>query len=165
MDTFDTIKKRQSIRRFLPEPIPRGDLEGLIEAARLAPSAHNTQPWEFVIVRKEETKEQLAAVAENGAFMANAPAVIVVCCRRTDHALEDGCAAVENMLLAATSKGIGSCWIAGAGKPYAEEVKQIIKTPGHQQLIALIALGYAAEQPTLRPSKRLLDDLLHWETF
>ena len=146
--------------------MPREAIEALVDAARLAPTANNAQPWEFVVVTREETREKIAALAENGAFIGNAPVCIAVFCRETDHSLEDGCAAVENILIAATALGLGTCWVGGAGARYADDVARLLKARGHHRLIALVAVGTStAEETTLRPPKRLLADVLHWEVL
>ena len=165
MDALEALKNRRSVRRYLPRKVPRSDIEALIEAARFAPSADNAQPWEFVVVTAQKTREQIAALGDNAAFLENAPACVAVFCRHTEHSIEDGCAAVQSILIAATARGLGSCWIAGAGMEYAPQVAKLLKARGHHHLIALVALGFAAGESTLRPAKRLPGDVCHWESF
>jgi nitroreductase len=165
MDVFDAIRGRRSVRRFLSKAVPRSDIEAIIDAARHAPTAHNAQPWEFVVVTAQELRDEIAARCPYGAFLSNAPVCIAVFCRGTDHSLEDGCAATQNILLAATGLGLGSCWVAGAGTGHAAEVARLLKARGIHHLVALIGLGYAAEESTLRPAKRMLGDVIHWENF
>ncbi len=165
MDAIEAIKRRRSVRRFLPRQLKRHVVEALVDAARLAPTADNAQPWEFVAVTRPESRERIAALSPNTAFVGNAPLCIAVFCRETDHSLEDGCAAVQNILIAATAQGLASCWIAGAGMPYAAEIGTLLKARGHHHLVALVALGHAAEDLGMRPPKRLLEDVLHWESY
>jgi nitroreductase len=165
VDALEAIKRRCSVRRFLPRPVARDDIRALVDAARLAPTADNAQPWEFVAVTRPELRKQIAALGSNAGFAGSAPVVIAVFCRATDHCVEDGCAAVENLLIAATARGLGSCWITGEGARYAGDVARLLRARGHQRLIALVAVGYAAESAHLRPTKRLLDDVLYWEGF
>lgn len=165
MDALKAITARRSVRRFLSDKVPRNDLETLVEAGRMAPTANNSQPWEFVIVQSPEKRQAIAELTDYGGFLENAPVIMVVTCRQTDYSLEDGCAAVENILIAATARGLGSCWVAGARKPYADKVLSLVKAPGNQTLIALVGIGYAAEDMELRPSKRMKMDVTHWETF
>ena len=78
--------------------------------------------------------------------------------------LEDGCAATQNMLVAAHAHGLGACWVAGDKKPYAETVLQeVVKAPKGYQLVSLVSVGYVVKVPD--PSKRKLADVLHWEQF
>jgi nitroreductase len=163
MDVFDAIKARRSCRRFLPRAVARADIEAVVDAARYAPSANNAQPWEFVVVADQAMREELAAVCEEGAFLGNAPAVVAIFCRACDHALEAGAAACQTLLLAATARGLASCWVAGAGTGGTAAIEKLLGARGNQQSVALVALGYGEEETELRPSRRLLSDVLHWE--
>jgi len=135
----------------------------LIDCARLAPTAINIQPWEFVVVTSPETLRKIAEVTDHGRFIADAPACVVVLCRETKYFLEDGSAATENTLLAAHALGLGACWVAGDKKPYAGQICRLIGAPDGYRLISLIPVGYPAEQPDT--SKRPLADVLHWERY
>lgn len=163
MDLFDAIRRRRSIRRFRPDPVPQALLEQIVDAGRLAPTAHNDQPWEFVVVTSPGTRRQIAEITDYGKFIADAPACVVVLSRPTRHAVEDGSAATANMLLAATGLGLGSCWVAGYTKAYAAKIAALCGAPGDLVLISMIAIGYPDESPA--PSKRSLDDVLHWEVL
>ena len=164
MDTMTAIKARCSIRKFSPQPVTRAQLEALVGAGRLAPTARNVQPWEFVAVTTRPALTQLANLTDTGGFIATAAACLAVFCKDTKYYLEDGCAATENILLAATAQGFGACWVAGDKKPYAAAVARSLGAPADCRLVSLIALGYpaGAAQP---PPKRALSGLLHWEKF
>jgi len=141
-------------------------LESIVNAGRFAATARNVQPWEFVVITKKDTLEKISAFAENGRFIASAAAGIAVFCKETKYYLEDGCAATENILLAATSYGVGSCWIAGDKKPYAQQVNQLLHASSELKLISLIALGYPEQKDALpQVPKRPLEGLIHWERF
>jgi len=157
------LTTRRSVRKYKPDPIPREVLEQIVDAGRLAPTARNIQPWEFVVVTEAARRKRLADLTEYGKFIADAPACIVVLCRDTKYFLEDGSAATTNILNAAAAHGLGSCWVAGDKKPYAADIVAACGAPPEMKLIALIALGYAAEIPS--PSKRPLNEVLHWERF
>ncbi|MDH5174681.1 MAG: nitroreductase family protein, partial [Elusimicrobiota bacterium] len=79
------------------------------------------------------------------------------------HYLEDGCAASENILLAAHAHGLGACWVAGDKKSYAKKVRQLLGVPQEFKLITLIPLGCSEQDP--KPAKRKLKDVLHWEKY
>ena len=164
MEALECIKTRRSVRSFLPDPISRETLTAIVDAGRLAATARNVQPWEFVVVTDAGMRKKLAEILEYGKFIAHAPACIVVLSEDTKYYLEDGCAATENILLAAHGLGVGSCWVAGDKKPYADEVRDMIGALKGFKLVATIALGKSKEAPK-SPSKRTLEDVTHWEKF
>ena len=173
MDVFETIKRRRSIRAFKNIDVPKETIEKLIDAARWAPSAGNIQPWEFIIVRNPEIKRKLAEAALNQTFIEEAPVVIVVCadCERSSrgygsrgatlYCIQDTAAAIQNIHLAATALGLGTCWI---GAFREEPVKKLLKIPDGVRPVAIIPVGYPAEQPSPRP-RRPLNEIVHYEIF
>ncbi|MBN2412137.1 nitroreductase family protein [candidate division KSB1 bacterium] len=164
MDLFDAINTRTCVRKYQDRSVPKDVLEKLVDAGRRAPSAHNKQPWEFVIITNDETKSNIAALTDYGQFIQNAPACIVVFCEDTKYYLEDGCATVENILLAATGLGLGACWVAGDKKGYAQNVNIMLKVPDRYKLIALIPVGYRLDRQGAK-NKRPLEQVIHWEKF
>lgn len=163
MPAYENVLNRRSVRSYTNEPVPRPMLEKILDAGRLAPTARNEQPWEFVCVTATDRRRQLAALTDHGKFIADAPGCIVVLCRDTKYYLEDGCAATTQMMIAAQALGLGTCWIAGDKKPYAPQVVALCGAPADLRLVSLITVGYAAEEPA--PSKRALADLVHWESY
>lgn len=164
MDAMDAIKQRRSVRDYEPRTISGEILEDIIDAARLAPSANNIQPWEFVVITKKEALKKIASLTDYGSFIANAAACIIVCCNNTKYYLEDGSAATENALLAAKAHGVGSCWVAGDKKAYTENIKKFLDIPEDLKVVSIVSLGYAKEEPEPH-QKRKLKDILHWERF
>jgi len=166
MDAIEALKKRRSVREFTDKPIPKGILEDLVDAARLAPTARNVQPWEFIVVTERSTLIKLGEIAETGRFIAQAASCIVVFCSDTKYYLEDGCAATGNILVAAAAHGIGSCWVAGDKKPYCQTICDLLKAPQGFKLVSLIALGYPKSKDVFKVAeKRSIKELLHWERF
>jgi len=166
MDVIEVIKKRRSIRVYKDKSIPKDTLEKIVDAARFAPTARGVQPWEFIVITDRGTLKKLGEIAENGRFLAQAGACIAVFCSDTKYYLEDGCAATENILLAAASLGIGSCWVAGDKKPYCQEVSDLLNFPATFKLVSLIALGYPESEKSFRiVDKRSLKEVIHWEKF
>lgn len=164
MDFFKAIEERRSSRKFNGEPVPRAHLEVIADAGRRAPTARNEQPWEFVAVTDPARMKELAGLAENGKFIAAAGACLAVLCRPSKYYLEDGCAATENILLAATALGHQTCWVAGDKKPYAPAVCRLLGAPDGLLLVSLVAIG-RAEPAGGRAPKRALNEVLHWEKF
>ncbi|NQU09296.1 nitroreductase family protein [bacterium] len=164
MDALHTLKTRRSVRSYQPDPVPPEVVDDIVDCGRLAATGRNVQPWEFVVVTAASTRQRLAELIENGRHIAAAPVCVVVFCKETKYFLEDGSAAIQNILVAARAHGLGGCWVAGDKKPYAPQVAQMLGVPAGFKLIGLVALGYAAEEPGL-PPKRPLFEVLHRETF
>jgi len=164
MDALETLKTRRSVRAYRPDPVAPAVVDDIVDCGRLAATARNLQPWEFVVVTDAVTRHRLADLIETGRFIAEAPVCIVVFCRETKYWLEDGCAALQNLLVAARAHGLGACWVAGEKKPYVGQVADLLGAPAGQKLIGLVALGYAAEHPAL-PPKRPLAEVLHREKW
>jgi nitroreductase len=164
MDALEAIRQRRSVRSFRREPVGREVLEQLVDCGRLAPTAMATEPWEFVVVTDEEMRKRIADTTDYGRFIADAPACVAVFCKDTKYCLEDGCAATENILVAAAALGLGSCWVAGDKKGYADEIRQMLSVPKGYRLVSLLPVGYPAEAGGA-VEKRPLEEVLHWEQF
>ena len=164
MRVKEALKKRRSIRIFDSKLIPPNLIEELIDCARLAPTARNIQPWEFVVITKKETLQKLGSLADTGKFIADSVSCIAVFCQDTKYYLEDGCAATENILIAAEDSGLATCWVAGDKKPYCDKVKELLGVPQNYKLVSLIPLGYS-KGASLMPAKKPLKGVLHWEHF
>lgn len=164
MDAMEAITSRRSVRSFAGTPLSRATIERIADAGRLAPTARNIQPWQFVAVTDGRTRRALAALATTGPFIAEAPVCIAVFCADTKYWLEDGCAATENIIIAARAHGLGHCWVAGDKKPYAGRVAELLGAPAGYRLVSLIAVGHPAAEPA-PPPKKPLSEVLHWEGF
>ena len=164
METFAAITQRASIREYEDKPIQRDVLEKLVDAGRRAPSARHVEPWIFIAVTQKEILEKLGQLAPNGPFLARAAAGIIVFCEETKYYLEDGCAATENILLAAADLGLGACWVAGDKKDYVVQVAKLCNVPGPYKLVSMIALGWPKQ---LSPQKKYkdLEQVLYWEKY
>jgi nitroreductase len=163
MDAIEVLKTRRSVRAYTSQPVPRKIIEDLVDCGRLAATAINIQPWEFVVVTDRKVLRSIAQTTDHGKFIADAPLCVLVLCRDTKYYLEDGSAATENILLAARAHGLGSCWVAGDKKPYASKICHLVGAPQGYKLVSLIPIGYPAESP--EKTKRLLSDVLHWEMY
>lgn len=164
MDAMEAITGRHSVRSFTGIPVPRATVERIVDAGRLAPTARNVQPWHFIAVTNAETRRALAALAVTGPCIADAPLCIAVFCAETKYWLEDGCAATENIIIAARAHGLAHCWVAGDKKPYAVQVAELLGAPPGQRLVSLVAIGRAKSAP-VPPPKKSLAEVLHWEKF
>jgi nitroreductase len=161
MDTLDALAKRRSVRKFTGEPIPKPDILRIVDAGRLAATGSNKQPWDFIVITDSGVITRLAAC---GPFMKKAAAIIaVVMDPGSRWWVEDGSAAIENMLIAATALGYGTCWVEGDALPLETEFKSFLGIPEDKRLLALIPVGVPAEWP--QKEKKPLEAVLHWEKF
>lgn len=164
MELTDIIKARRSIRKYQAKPVPGAVVDDILDCARLAPTAINIQPWLIGCVTDKTLLERLAGLADHGRFIKNAAACFVVFCERGQkYYLEDGCAATMNVITAAAAKGIGTCWVAGDKKEYAEAARRLLNVPEQYTLVSLIPAGYPDEAP--RKEKKKLDDVTFRDTF
>ena len=166
MDLMQAIRTRRSIRSFLDKSVEEEKLLAVLEAGRLAPSARNMQDWRFIVVRDAATRQRLAKVARDQQFVGQAPVVIAACgtsdlvmtCGQPAYAI-DVAIAVDHMTLAAASLDLGTCWI---GAFYEDKVKEILGVPQEIRVVALLPLGYPAQDTGPRPRKTL-DEVVAWE--
>jgi len=162
---FEIVEKRRAIRRYKKYDIPDEDLKKILEAARLAPSADNSQPWRFIVVKDQKTKKLLARPSTQ-TFIANANVIVAVlgdpsvsCCPTAQTWItRDPMIATEHLVLAATALGYGTCWIANyesRPREWVDEVKRKLKIPENIQVVVLVAIGVPDEKPPPRPRKNL----------
>jgi nitroreductase len=163
MDAIEALKTRRCIRVYTDQSVPRETIEDIIDCGRLAATARNDQPWEFVVVTDPKRRRSIAEKTDFGRFIAKAPVCVVVLCKDTEYYLEDGSCASHNILVAARAHGLGACWVAGDKKRYADEIRKEVGAPGGYKLVSMIAIGHPAEQPQV--PKRTLHEVIHWEKF
>ena len=165
METSDSISVRVSVREYKPGPVKRDLLEALVDAGRRAPTARAVEPWEFVVVTDKTVLSKLGGIAApHGSFIKDAASCIALYCKDTKYYLEDGCAATENILLAAVDIGLGACWVAGDKKPYVNEVSKLLEVPPDMKLVSLIPIGWPKDK-IAQKKKRSLKEVIHWEKF
>jgi len=151
MDTLDAIMQRRSVRKYSPSPIPEQDLKKILEAGRQAPSAANRQPWHFIVVRDEAQKKRLAEACSGQTWMADAGAIIAGLGKPqvSDkwHPV-DVAIAMQNMILAATALGYGTCWVGAFDEA---QVKAVLGLPDDLRVVALTPVGKPLDKPDRRP--------------
>jgi nitroreductase len=159
---MDLVRSRRSIRRFLPGPVESDKLEACLEAARLAPSAHNAQPWRFLVVDDPGLKDELGRAAFSGIygmsrFAAQAPVIVVILARKdlvahhlgrqiqktAFHLIDIGIAG-EHFILQAEELGLSTCWM-GWFSP--RKARRVLKVPRKYKIVAFVPVGYAASRP------------------
>jgi len=147
VDVFEAIQKRRSVRAYLPDPVPRDILEKILEAGRLAPSASHIQPWHFIVVTDQQKRRKLGGIFAK--FLSQTSTVIVGCGDRKASSkwhIVDTTIALQNMVLAATAEGLGTCWVGSFDEG---QVKKILKIPENFSVIALLAVGCPREKRDL----------------
>ena len=161
MDAFEAIRKRRSVRKYTGDPIPRQDLETVVDAGRLAATGSNQQPWDFIVVTDRAMIDRLKIAAQ---WMDKAGAIIAVVMDPSSRWwVEDGSAAVENMLIVATAMGYGSCWLEGYTLRHEDELKALLGIPAGKRLFTLVPLGVPVAWPV--KDKKPLDAVLYWEQY
>jgi nitroreductase len=168
MEIIEAIKTRRSVRTFKPEPVSLDTVKRLIEAASWAPSACNIQGWRFIIINEPKLKEEI--VDQGGAvIIKSAPTgILVVYDNRTANLeyqdyIQSGAAAVQNLLLAAHSFGLGSCWVCHL--PPKKKLRKILKIPNNFSPLAYILLGYKEKEPIEVSRKHPLNSLISYNIF
>ncbi len=167
-DFLNVINSRRSIRNFTPEPVAKDLIAKIIETAVKAPSACNLQGWQFIVVDSEEIKQKL--VDHGGSIIIkNAPiGILVLYNNRTEDTeycdfIQSAAAGIENLVLAATYYGLGSCWLCHL--PTKKQLRKIFFIPSHFDPIAYVLLGHKQREPVEMPRKYKVDDLVGYNKF
>jgi nitroreductase len=171
MSVLDIIRKRRSVRVYKNDPIPEESLLRIFEAARLAPSGKNLQPWRFIVVQDHGLKKKLAKASNAQDFIADAPLILVACgfpeeCYRSLGRYMkswpvDVTIALEHLILQAQEEGLGTCWI---GSFEEDEVKSLLAVPEHVKVLALTPLGYPGEIPEFR-GRKSIEEIVSYDSF
>ena len=174
------IRNRKSVRNFLDKPVEREKVLTCIEAARLAPSAENVQPWRFIVIDDPHLKEELGKAAFSGIyyptrFAAKAPLLVVVLAKKdllanvigkqiqgTSWYLIDIGIAGEHIVLQAQELGLGTCWI---GWFNAKKTGTLLHIPPRYKVVVLIAMGYYAEHTSPQKKRKTIDDIVSFNGF
>jgi len=168
MDVFEAIRTRRSIRMYENKPVEKEKLLEVLEAARLAPSAANRQPWSFIVVTDQKVKENLRSAYSRDWFI-SAPAIIVACAfpekawvrlDGEEYWKVDITIAMQSLVLGAWNEGLGTCWIGAFNE---EEAKKALGIPANVRVVAMTPLGYPAEQKGPVTNRKPLEEIVHYE--
>ncbi len=155
-ELLNFLMSRRSIRRFKPDPIPDEVLLKILDVARYAPSARNSQPWVFIVVKDVEIKRKLANIHPWAKPLENAPVGVVVACNSelSPESYQVDCAnATMQLMLAAHAVGLGSVWLQTLRN--IKDVQEIVGLPKNYIPVAMLALGVPDETPTAKKRKEL----------
>jgi nitroreductase len=168
LDVFEAIKKRRSIRKYNQKTVEKEKLSKVLEAARLAPSAMNRQPYAFVVTSDNKTIQKISAACNQ---KWNAPTIITVCAfpdkawTREDgeeYWKADSTAAMTNLSLQACAEGLGTCWIAAFKEA---EIKHILGLQPEARVVAMTPLGYPKEEKGPVTNRKSINELVHYEKW
>lgn len=171
MSLLNIIKRRYSVRNYLPDTIEFEKINAVLEAGRLAPSAVNFQPWHFVVI---QSPEALSAIHEcyHREWFNTAPACIVICgdhnqgwkraADKKDHTDIDIAITTDHMTLMATALGLGTCWVCNFD---VEKTKQTLKLPDHLEPIVLLPIGYPASSEIPDKKRKPLQEIVSYDTY
>ena len=171
MDFFEAVTTRQSIRAFSPAAVEDNKLRQILEAANMSPSAGNLQAYEIYVVAHPLRRAELARAALQQGFVASAPIVFVFCAHPARceakykergtrlYALQDATIACSFAMLAATALGLATVWVGAFDE---NAVRKVIGASEETVPIAMLPIGYGAEQPATT-TRRSLGQLVHWE--
>lgn len=175
MDLIDGLLTRRSVRKYQDKKIEKNIFKEIVRIAQHAPSAHNAQPWEFIIIEDKETLAEFRSLQRASLFAANAAAVVLVCVDTTkslsrekegwSYADIDGASATMNVLLAAHAKGLGACWCGCSpmSKPIAD-VSEKFELPEHIRPFSIVVMGYP-EGEAREVTDRYNEARIHWEKW
>lgn len=174
MKFLELVKKRKSTRKYSSRPVPRELIDKCLEAARVAPSACNSQPWSFIVVDKEDLRNTLADKAFSvpyslNTFAKTAPVLIVAVTERPkyitrvagyfrgiQYSLVDIAIACEHIVLQAEEEGLGTCWLGWFNE---KEVKRILRIPKRKKVDIIISMGYPEKEEQREKIRRPLDKI------
>jgi len=163
LDTLACIRTRREIRDYLDKPIPQECVDQILQAGRLAPSSKNSQPWHFIVIRDKGTLQRISDLTPTGKHIVQAPLAIAILMDGAKLPEIDGARATQNMVLAAWSMGIGSCWVTNF---YEDGVKDLLGVPQRMKLVTVMPFGYPTEPKTTRKKiRKPLNEIVHYEKF
>ncbi|MFN4226969.1 MAG: nitroreductase family protein [Candidatus Ratteibacteria bacterium] len=174
MEFYEVIKTRRSVRSYKKEMIPEDVLKRILDAARIAPSGSNRQPWKFIIIKDEKIKRKMVALCDGQEFVAQAPLLIVACGRNIHYnrgkwmgdysVIVDVAIAVDHLTLAARNEGLGTCWIGSFDN---ERIKKFLGIPEDVNVVALTPLGYPEDPNVFKETKdrKKLEEIICYDKW
>jgi nitroreductase len=162
MDVKEAIRTRRSIRKWSDRPLEKGTINELMESVRLAPSGHNGQQWELIVVTERDRLEGLVPICNNQKHVGEAGAFIFIV---TDPSAKwvhvDPAIALDHLTLRARAMGLGTCWIGAFDEA---RMRKFLEIPDEKVAVIGMTLGYPGNDPATR-GRRSLEELIHWESY
>lgn len=162
MDFLELAKIRRSVRKYKHQPVENEKLRKIFEAARLAPSARNRQPWKFIVITDAQKIKKIADASKGQTFIETAPVIIAAVAYPTDYVCSNGNIAHlvdlgivgEHIALASADLGLGTCWIAAF---FQDRMKKILNVPDDAHIVAIFTIGYPDEESKDKVRKELCE--------
>ena len=162
MEVFEAVRTALAIRNYQETPVPEDVIRRIVEAGRLSGSAMNGQPWHFIVVDDRDTLRHLGSLARTGPYVGQAPLAIVVAIQKTKFAIADAARAIQCMILAAWSEGVGSNWVGFMG---LDDMKPVLRIPAELDVLAIIPFGYPPRAARVNKKRKPLSEVAHHGTF
>ena len=163
MDVYEAVRTVLAVRKYQERPVPPDVVRRIVEAGWLTASARNSQPWHFIVVEDRETLRQMGALARTGPYIAQASLAILVAVEDTPYAVSDASRAIQSMILAAWSEGVGSNWVGFLG---LTEIKSLLGIPEALNVLAVLPFGYPAQATGQgKKERKPLGQVAHRERF
>jgi nitroreductase len=173
VDFINLAKQRFSARKYQEKPVESEKLEKVLSAGRVAPSAHNKQPWHYIVVQQKETKEKICETYQYK-WLLKAPAIIVICGDHEaswkrddgkDHCDIDIALTLDHMMLQAAEIGLGTCCVCMFD---AQKCHEIFDLPENIEVVALLPIGYSEKEPDINrhdSMRRNINEIVHWDKW
>jgi len=174
VDFSEVIRTRRSVRAFKRDPVPEDVMSKVLDAARIAPSGSNRQPWRFILVTDEVLKQKMISACNNQEFIAQAPVIVVACGQRLRlnrggymgemSTLLDVAIAFTHLVLAARAEGLGTCWIGAFSN---DEIKKLLQIPNEYEVVAATPLGFPENENAFSETteRKTLDEIVSMNKF
>lgn len=155
MDAYECLVTRRSVRKFSSKKIDKEVVKKILYAGQRAANARNDQNCFFYAVLNQERRNEIKKLCINNGPFIDTASLCVCIFSKDKYYLEDGSAASQNILNAAHSFGLGSVWVAGDKKDYADEIRKLLKVSDEYKLVSIIVIGYSDGETKLTPRKPL----------
>lgn len=169
MNIYELIEKRRSVRKFRDEEVSEEKLKKILEAGRMAPSAHNAQDYRFVVVKDKDKRAEIMKAAASQDFVGEAPVIIVPVSINPGHIMACGvpayavdiAIAIDHMTLAAVEEDLGTCWVGAFDQ---DKVRKVLNIPEKYVAVILLPLGAPYDKPGVKSRKNVLE-LIRYDEF
>ena len=163
METLKAVQTVLAVRQYQDKPIPPDTVRHIVEAAHLTGSSMNRQPWHFIVVEDRSVLQKMGQLAKTGRYIAQAPLAVAVVVEDSPYAVSDASRAIQSMMLAAWSEGVGSNWVGFFG---LEAIKPLLGIPAGLEIFAVVPFGYPVDAIGRgKKNRKPLSEIAHRERF
>jgi nitroreductase len=163
LETLKAVQTVLAVRQYQDKPIPPGIVRHIVEAAHLTGSSMNRQPWHFIVVEDRSVLQKMGQLAKTGSYIAQAPLAVAVVVEDSPYAVSDASRAIQSMMLAAWSEGVGSNWVGFFG---LEAIKPLLGIPAGLEIFAVVPFGYPVDAIGRgKKNRKPLSEIAHRERF